>query len=148
MSRFRIERIGSCTLYRGDALEVLLMLEAEGRHFGAVLADPPYSSGGNVRDKATSTSRKYLGHDTRRVYLEFQGDGRDPRSYLAWSALWMGRARDLVMSGGILGTFSDWRQLPGTTDALQCGGWIWRGIVPWDKTKSARPRSCPVRWCS
>lgn len=36
--------------------------------------------------------------------------------------------------------FSDWRQLPSASDALQGGGWIWRGIVPWDKTAQARPQ--------
>jgi site-specific DNA-methyltransferase (adenine-specific) len=35
--------------------------------------------------------------------------------------------------------FTDWRQLPTTTDALQCGGWVWRGLGVWDKTESARP---------
>lgn len=27
-----------------------------------------------------------------------------------------------------------------TSDALQCAGWIWRGIVPWDKTEACRPQ--------
>ena len=52
----------------------------------------------------------------------------------------MSRARELVVPGGLLGVFADWRQLPITTDALQCGGWGWRGIVPWDKTESSRPQ--------
>lgn len=34
--------------------------------------------------------------------------------------------------------FSDWRQLPAMTDALQAAGWEWRGIVIWHKP-SARP---------
>ncbi|KFB90926.1 DNA methylase, partial [Trabulsiella guamensis ATCC 49490] len=33
---------------------------------------------------------------------------------------------------------SDWRQLPVMTDVLQAGGVLWRGIVVWDKTASAR----------
>ena len=36
--------------------------------------------------------------------------------------------------------FSDWRQLPIATDAIQSGGWVWRGIVPWDKTEGSRPQ--------
>ena len=35
--------------------------------------------------------------------------------------------------------FADWRQLPALTDALQWAGWLWRGIVVWDKTNS-RPQ--------
>jgi site-specific DNA-methyltransferase (adenine-specific) len=28
---------------------------------------------------------------------------------------------------------TDWRQLPVTTDAIQMGGWTWRGLCVWDK---------------
>lgn len=134
-----IERrtIGPATLVLGDALDVLTDL-APGS-VGAVLTDPPYCSGGNVRELARPTSAKYLNHSRRGVYPEFQGDTRDQRSFLAWSTLWMGRARRLVPPGALLATFSDWRQLPVTTDAVQCAGWVWRGIVPWDKTEASRP---------
>ncbi|RAI40542.1 DNA modification methylase [Rhodoplanes elegans] len=135
-----IERrtIGPATLVLGDALDVLTDL-APGS-VGAVLTDPPYCSGGNVRDRAAATSAKYLHHSRRGAYPEFQGDTRDQRSFLAWSTLWMGRARRLVPAGGLLVVFSDWRQLPVTTDAVQCAGWVWRGIVPWDKTEASRPQ--------
>jgi site-specific DNA-methyltransferase (adenine-specific) len=131
-------QIGSATLYLGDALDILTGLEPGS--IGAVLTDPPYSSGGNVRDKALATSAKYQSSESRGLYPEFQGDTRDQRSYLAWSTLWMARARRLVAPGALLVSFSDWRQLPVTTDALQCAGWVWRGIVPWDKTEASRPQ--------
>lgn len=35
--------------------------------------------------------------------------------------------------------FTDWRQLPALTDAVQAAGWKWLGIVPWGK-RSARPQ--------
>lgn len=138
MSRFEVRQFGSATLYRGDAIEVMATLQPDS--FGDCLADPPYSSGGNVRDKAQATSSKYQSSEHRGLYPEFQGDTRDQRSYLAWSALWLGRARELVAAGGLVCVFSDWRQLPVTTDAVQCGGWVWRGVVPWDKTESSRPQ--------
>jgi site-specific DNA-methyltransferase (adenine-specific) len=34
--------------------------------------------------------------------------------------------------------FSDWRQVPTATDAFQCGGFVWRGLVPWNKGRGAR----------
>jgi site-specific DNA-methyltransferase (adenine-specific) len=138
--RFPLRSFGPVDLVQGDALEVLMDLAAAGHRFGAVLTDPPYSSGGNVRDKAGSTAARYLGRESRTLYPEFQGDTRDQRSFLAWSTMWMGRARDLVEPGGLIAVFSDWRQLPVTTDALQCAGWVWRGVVPWDKTESSRPQ--------
>ena len=36
--------------------------------------------------------------------------------------------------------FTDWRQLPLTTDALQCAGFTWRGVAVWDKTEGVRPQ--------
>jgi len=35
--------------------------------------------------------------------------------------------------------FIDWRNLPCIIDAVQVGGWVYRGIVPWDKTEATRP---------
>lgn len=34
--------------------------------------------------------------------------------------------------------FTDWRQLPSTTDAVQIGELIWRGIIAWDKGRGSR----------
>jgi site-specific DNA-methyltransferase (adenine-specific) len=33
--------------------------------------------------------------------------------------------------------FTDWRQLPLATDALQAGGFIWRGLIAWDKCRES-----------
>lgn len=135
----RREVIGNATLFLGDALEILPTLAPAS--FGAVLCDPPYSSGGaSLSDRSRATSAKYQSAEHRGIYPEFQGDTRDQRSYLAWSTLWMGRARELAQPGAICAAFTDWRQLPVTTDAIQCAGWIWRGVVPWDKTERGRPQ--------
>ncbi|HEY9215900.1 MAG TPA: DNA methyltransferase [Ancylobacter sp.] len=137
--RFRRETIGNATLYLGDALEILTTLDKH--QFAGVFCDPPYSSGGTTaRDRMRLTSAKYQGSEHRHLYPEFAGDTRDQRAFLAWSTLWMARARELTVPGGICAAFTDWRQLPVTTDALQCAGWIWRGLVPWDKTESSRPQ--------
>lgn len=129
------------TLYRGDALAALIRLPAGS--VDAVIADPPYSSGGMVRgDRTTAgTHRKYSGTITEAGALpEFTGDSRDQRAYAYWSALWMGEALRATIPGGVILAFTDWRQLPATTDAIQSGGWVWRGVVPWVK-RSYRPQS-------
>ncbi len=131
--------IGTATLYLGDALQILDDLEPGS--VGDVLTDPPYSSGGAHRgDRSAPTSAKYQSSAHRGLYPEFAGDTRDQRGYLAWSRLWMERARTLTRPGGLLAVFSDWRQLPITTDAVQAAGWVWRGIAPWDKTERGRPQ--------
>ena len=129
------------SLYGGDALAVLADLPSA--TVDAVVADPPYSSGGMIRgDRTTAgTHRKYSGTITEAGALtEFTGDSRDQRAYAYWSALWMGEALRATKAGGVLLAFTDWRQLPATTDAIQSGGWVWRGVVPWVK-RSYRPQS-------
>lgn len=129
----------SVTLHHGDALAVLRDLPDA--HFDAVVTDPPYSSGGLMRgDRAASGShRKYQG-DAVNLLPEFGGDSRDQRSYAYWCALWLAECRRVTKPAGLLMTFTDWRQLPATTDAIQSGGWVWRGVVPWYKPNT-RPQS-------
>lgn len=118
------------TLYHGDALTILPALTG----LGAVVTDPPYSSGGQYRgDRTQSTAAKYVNSDTFAYRPDFSGDNRDQRAYLAWSSMWMGAARAASQPGAPLCVFTDWRQLPTTTDAVQCGGWVWRNIAVWHK---------------
>ena len=129
------------TLYRGDALAVLASLPTAS--VDAIITDPPYSSGGMVRGDRTQpgSHRKYSGTFTDPGELvSFTGDSRDQRAYSYWLALWLSESLRIVKPGGIGGLFTDWRQLPSTTDAIQSGGWIWRGIVPWVKD-AYRPQS-------
>lgn len=126
------EIIGNATLYCGDALEILPQLEPG---FNGLITDPPYSSGGTFASgRQAPPDDKYgiPGH------LNFSGDNRDARSWTHWSMVWLGAAARLVDTGGYVMLFTDWRQLPATTDVMQGGGVIWRGIVPWDKTLSSR----------
>lgn len=150
--RCRMELVGNALLLSADCLPVL-------PHIGgvdAVMADPPYSSGGlHQAARTVAPSLKYQSPGGRGLYPEFSGDNRDQRSYAYWSTLWLGAARATVNPGGLLGMFTDWRQLPVSTDAVQAGGWTWRGIAVWDKTEGTRPRRGAYRnqceylvWCS
>jgi site-specific DNA-methyltransferase (adenine-specific) len=51
----------------------------------------------------------------------------------------MSAARGASIEGATFATFIDWRQLPTITDAIQAGGWVWRGVGVWSK-KFGRPR--------
>jgi site-specific DNA-methyltransferase (adenine-specific) len=105
------------------------------------VTDPPYSSGGQFRgDRAQGTKSKYVHSDVQAYRPEFSGDNRDQRSYLAWVSLWLAAAGALARPGAPCAVFTDWRQLPTTTDAFQSGGWVWRGVGVWDKTEAARPQ--------
>lgn len=130
--------IGCAELWHGDAIRVLDLIDAP---VTALVTDPPYSSGGlHQSDRAMATSKKYQNSEQRGRYAEFSGDNRDQRSYEHWCALWMSQCYAMTRPGGVAVVFTDWRQLPTTTDALQAGGYIWRGIGVWDKTEAARPQ--------
>lgn len=67
------------------------------------------------------------------------GDGKDQRSFFAWSVFWLSECRRIAKEGAPLLVFTDWRQLPVLTDALQAADWLWHGIVIWNK-RSSRPQ--------
>lgn len=118
------------TIYHGDTLDILPDLAG----IGAILTDPPYSSGGAFRgDRTQSTVTKYVNSDTATYRPEFAGDTRDQRAFLVWCTMWLNACRAAATPGAPVVCFSDWRQLPTLTDAIQCGGWIWRGIGTWWK---------------
>jgi site-specific DNA-methyltransferase (adenine-specific) len=123
--------IGNATLICGDCLDVLPTLP----RVDAVVTDPPYSSGGQFRsDRTQKTVSKYVqttSNFTNRD--EFSGDNRDQRAFLAWSTMWFSKLLQITNDGGILCVFTDWRQLPTMSDAVQCGGWVWRNIATWWK---------------
>lgn len=127
-------------LYLGDALVVLRDLDTG--CVDGLVTDSPYSSGGAFRgDRTADTNTKYLSSDSKQAdYLpQFGGDNRDQRAFGYWCALWLGEALRVVKPGRAAVLFTDWRQLPTTTDALQAGGWVWRGVCPWIKP-TARPQ--------
>ncbi|WP_126966562.1 DNA-methyltransferase [Xanthomonas arboricola] len=123
-------------LLQGDALTILPTLEANS--FDALITDPPYASGGlTAAARARSPSTKYCrdgGH------ADFVGDERDQRSHLKWMHLWLSECARVLKDGAPVLLFTDWRQLPLTTDALQIAGFTWRGITVWDKTEGVRPQ--------
>jgi len=134
------EVIGDATVYRGDCLDVLQELTDTA---DALITDPPYSSGGMMRGDRSlpSTVAKYVqsGNAQGAKHNQgFSGDNRDARSWCFWMCSWLRIAQECVKPGGYALCFTDWRQLPTLTDAFQAGGFVWRGLVPWDKTEASR----------
>lgn len=121
----------------GDSLAVLQTLPDAS--FDAVITDPPYSSGGLFRsDRMGETNDKYTQGGTAIIRPEFAGDNRDQRSWIMWMTLWLSECQRVLKQGAYVLIFTDWRQLPATTDAIQSGGFIWRGVAAWDKGPGAR----------
>lgn len=126
------------SLYHGDALAVLSALSDNS--VDAILTDPPYSSGGiTLGARQAAPSHKYQSSGTKRQYPPMLGDAKDQRSWTMWCTLWLGECWRIARDGAPLMVFTDWRQLPSLSDAVQAADWKWLGIVPWDK-RSARPQ--------
>lgn len=126
--------IGPATIYCGDCMEQ--MGEIPDGLVDMVLCDPPYSSGGLFAgDRKKSTREKYCDDDYNGSarFQDFSGDNMDQRSFTAFMRMVLVRARQKAKPAAIAAVFVDWRNLPALTDALQAAGWIWRGVVVWDK---------------
>ncbi|MFI5782621.1 DNA-methyltransferase [Nocardia sp. NPDC051570] len=128
-------------IVHGEALDTMRGLPSAA--FDALVCDPPYCSGGISTAERTSrtAAEKYVSSDSGQGHAlpDFGGDQRDQRSFTLWCSIWLAEALRLVRPGGSSLVFTDWRQLPAMSDALQVAGWRWRGIVVWAKT-NARPQ--------
>lgn len=126
-------------LYHGDALRVMKHLRAI--PFDAVITDPPYSSGGaTLSDRQKEPREKYTNSKAQSPFPDFEGDKMDQRSWTLFMTDVLGTARTLCHDGAVCIVFTDWRQYPSATDALQRAGWTWRGVCVWDKQNTARPQ--------
>lgn len=114
-----------------------------------VITDPPYNSGGRTPTERSSQSTrgKYVSANARHTLADFAGDTRDQRGYSYWLTLVLAECLRICAAGGSCLVFSDWRQLPATTDALQAAGWTWRGIIPWRKPINRPQRNGFRREC-
>lgn len=125
-------------IIKGDSLEILRQMPEN--FADAVITDPPYCSGGaTLSQKNQDPIKKYEQTGNKIVHRPtFMGDNKDARSWLHWCILWISECHRILKPGGYFLMFSDWRQLPNATDALQMGEMAWRGIVAWDKTEGSR----------
>lgn len=128
-------------LHIGDCLPWLEQLPPES--LDALITDPPYASGGlHMGSRQRNTTSKYAYNEGRQVlpsFADFTGDSRDQRAHYRWSLTWLTACWRALKPGAPVCLFSDWRQLPLTTDVLQGAGFTWRGIAVWDKTEGTRP---------
>lgn len=133
--------MNSSRIHHGDALSILPTLPSAS--VNTVITDPPYNSGGRTTAERSKQSAidKYVSSDsnTKKTFSDFAGDSRDQRAFVAWLSLVLSQSLRLTAPGGHLLVFSDWRQVPSTSDALQIAGWTWQGTLVWHKPIS-RPR--------
>lgn len=131
-------------LLKGNCLDLLRQLEPGCADL--VLIDPPYSSGGLFAgDRKQDTRVKYTDADFNGAarFPSFSGDNMDQHSFIQFMTHVSMELRELTKEGGTIAAFIDWRNLPAVTDAIQMAGWVWRGVIVWDKGIS---RNIPGRF--
>lgn len=132
-------RFESCgiALWEGDVLQLAPLVPPGS--IDAVIADPPYCSGGTTSaERARDPSEKYCQGGNTCGRPTFTGDSRDQRSFKYWCTLWLTACRAASKESAYCLVFIDWRQLPTMTDAMQAAGWTWRGVAAWNKGRGAR----------
>ena len=120
------------TLYHGDCLEVLPTLRAGS--VGAVIADPPYASGG--RQQANARNIILKNDDEHRSVDEwFLTDNMGSDTYVRWMRQIARECLRVSVLGAHAYVFTDWRQYTNLVTAWESVGWTLRSVVVWDKAR-------------
>lgn len=124
----------------GETVTTLTRLSERGEQFEAIVTDPPYASGGlHLGTKSQSTREKYIQSETKKTHHNFDGDARSQLGWMTWCSLWLNLCRGMLTPGAPVLMFCDWRQIGAAIAAMEAGGFVHRGVVPWDK-KGGRPQ--------
>jgi len=120
----------SCTIYHGDALDVLAQLTREAI-VDAVVTDPPYASG--TRHEAQKVASGAMLRAGRFADRPIELDQMTTTGFV-----WLMRAvakacRPLLPDGGSLLSFIDWRQWPNLVGAVETCNYRVQGMLVWDK---------------
>jgi DNA modification methylase len=123
------------TLIKGDCLEVIRRLAADGILCDAVITDPPYCSGAATEAARGAATHQGLRRCTIRSgrFAWFGGDNMTTGG-LIWLLRQMVVAVEPMLSvtGSIL-VFCDWRMALMLGPALESAGFRLRNLVIWDK---------------
>ncbi len=130
-------------LLMGDCLERLT--ELEDKSIDMVLSDAPYSGGVFAADRQKSTSDKYFNpkYNGSCRFPDFDGDNMDQNSFTEFMQRVLKKARQKSKDEAIIAMFIDWRNIVSMINALQMAGWLYKGIVVWDKGNA---RNIPGRF--
>lgn len=142
------ESFGPIALTCADALKALADLAPDSLQ--AMITDPPYCAGGAT--EAAKQGAKGMTQAGARRGMWFGGD-----AMTTWGLSWLLRevareARRILVPGGSLAVFCDWRLVPGLAPTLESAGLRWRSTLVWDKLSQGqgnariRPRHETILW--
>jgi site-specific DNA-methyltransferase (adenine-specific) len=126
------KKIGNCVLYLADCAEIIAQLP----RVDAVIADPPYASGGmTTAQRLKSAAVKYTNSSVRvgTALPDFCGDRLDQRLWTRMMTRILKRLKPKLSPTAPFLFFIDWRQLPALQDLLMEMEYAVRGVLVWDK---------------
>ncbi|WP_156830546.1 DNA-methyltransferase [Methylobacter marinus] len=131
---------GRFVLYNNDFRDIAADIQPGG--VDAVIADPPYGSGGfTVKDMLKSSKTKYVSSDAsyQKTLPDIDGESLHP---MAWRQLMTDAcnlAKKVLTDGGVLVLFIDWRNMAALQAVMHETGFTVRGTAVWDKGRATRP---------
>lgn len=127
-----VEQIGDATLYLGDALIVLMTVEPIGA--AALVADPPYCSGGFTESAKRQAKGQGLRSETLRDITWFGGDNMTTAG-LCWllRSIAVEFKFHASSKGSTLSFFVDWRMIPSIVPAIEAAGLRYQAQPSWNK---------------
>jgi len=102
----------------------------------AVWTDPPYCSGGYT-ESAKRQARGMITHKSVKAMGWFINDNMGSAGIVWLLRCVAVQAFRILVEGGSLGVFCDWRMVPLLAPALESSGLRWQGMVIWDKQAPA-----------
>lgn len=118
-------------LIQGETLTTLRTIEAG--TVAAVITDPPYCSGGLNESKRKQATAQGVTPGSKSAADWFLNDNMTTGG-LTWMLRELAvESERLLIPGGSLLVFTDWRMLPHVAPAMESGGLIFRNLIVWDK---------------
>lgn len=133
----RIKYPGYGIIANGNCIELLDNIKENS--IDMVLIDPPYSSGGMFSgDRKKSTKEKYTDDDYNGAsrFENFSGDNMDMLALQNFLTLIFIKIRNTMKEGKGIFCFIDWRNITAVINSIQMAGFIYRGILVWNKGNS------------
>lgn len=125
----RHERIGDVDLYLGDCLEILPRVGP----LGAIVGDPPYSSGGFTQSAISKAKGQGLRSKTIKREGWFAGDAMTA----AGGAFLLRELARIAFDGSdgssTMTLFTDWRMVALYAPAIESARWRFQNLLVWDK---------------
>jgi site-specific DNA-methyltransferase (adenine-specific) len=119
------------TIYHADALETLFEMDRAGMLVSCIVTDPPYCSG--ATDAARRGKRSAATPESVNARPTIALDDMGTLGYEWITRKWFMCARRLIVPGGHLACFTDWRMSPWVQLMLETAGWRLTNCVVWDK---------------